>query len=1407
MTYVYLLLGTASPIAHGVSAWSTLPVGKVPSRCRHRPKAIPAARKTILQLSDENDDPSGGSGLSPQRRRKRDIIKRTLGLGGGTNGIISNQPKPDEISFEKQGQRRDVDLLSQQEEDELKLKYSGLQSESESLIDERLADGSLLEDVYKNTDELNTTQITADEARRIVDYTVSEEMRQDKFRLNSQRKAQMIQDWDLESASEEAKVDAELYAKSLQSGASEALEDILSKDGVAREIIEEDEARQSFQMERDRQIDELDDYERQLLREKLDEISESSVDASMGFDEMYRQALDEIQSSRSKRLGPKTIGIMANSIPLEQGREWLRSRDREREFLSEVERLAGLNNASDDEIEAFFKKPQTYEEERMYRSIVRRIVEKREESRQDQLVATSTATTTDPDDDEGEELYALMDELSNRNDKLTFTLSPQEVVEAYKLLGLWREVQSSEDEMRVALGLREDDSKPRVTNKLEPFFLYEEDSEETRAKEKEQLAKTLELGLETNDAVERSSNDLLMNELLEGGITPDRAVRLLDKMAKRTSDKTILYALQEMKESILNDKGTSEETDKVANKGPIDLSGVFVTSNMNFDDEPATYQSLSGPVEPTGRALPAWAESPKQLEENELPPKARFFAGASPPESTSEPFSPPPNSAFFEGGAIDPDREEIGGMFGTYNQQKLQQLAKKIGVQSDEEMEDLERNMEALREAEELANAKLSDDDFDIEAASAELGIDIDSLNLDNIDEEGQVSAILGKRPVSAPPVITEDEPGDAESVSRDNDGPVDIIVDRKGKLRKMTTKKTPDIEDDRFRAQTAGRYTDRESFDRDEAAYKDFLREQAEAEMKFDDEFSGETVADDLDININDYADDIMSEMGPRPQGRPSREEYMSQEDLRRERKMESVLGDEYDPFPVQADVRQNGPGGMPEWFRKEQEAQGVRVEDMDAQEIDEARLEWEREERQRQADEYFKRKGEGISISDILGREYFGPMDQEEDYKSTYSPFSGYEARKAELLTYTELTVEDINNVVDYKVDPLATGRNRYLARVQNPFSELGAIFRLEGVLVDVIGLHAQAWKNVSDMLGFRIQSNDELRRASLYKAEDAVREVFYWTDDIFEVENVADAQRAALQDIFSRWAEEGETIAEPYDRFTPSYSSSTPRALPSKEEMTSMYKIAWSKLASDMNRDPPTDEQVGRGILVQDWEVAVKEVFGWSDDPTEVYNIVVAYDQIVQKDYRDLLSRYNIDVDKIDEEQEEIFPEVQLKEGVKDWLNTLNEVELPVVVMSNLNSAQLDTILEATGLSSYFPPDKRVSSDNNYSDRSEYLGAALRVEQRPEKCVVFDNTPIAATVAHDVTMKCVSLVDHYARYELLTADFSVQDLRDINLVSLNKLFDERNDMDLELELDMYSGLKKEDRKVKTDFYDDDR
>ena len=148
-------------------------------------------------------------------------------------------------------------------------------------------------------------------------------------------------------------------------------------------------------------------------------------------------------------------------------------------------------------------------------------------------------------------------------------------------------------------------------------------------------------------------------------------------------------------------------------------------------------------------------------------------------------------------------------------------------------------------------------------------------------------------------------------------------------------------------------------------------------------------------------------------------------------------------------------------------------------------------------------------------------------------------------------------------------------------------------------------------------------------------------------------------------------------------------------------------------------------------------------------------------------------------------------------------LREIETPCAIVSHLDSCQLDAILNATGLAEYFPHDKRVSSDSHQSSqRTDLLGAALRVEQRPDKCVVFDNTPGSANEAHEIDMKSISFVDQYARYELLTADLSVGDAGDLDLILFVKLFDERTDLELEpmFQLDVDSGLRQNQRQVKT-------
>ena len=191
---------------------------------------------------------------------------------------------------------------------------------------------------------------------------------------------------------------------------------------------------------------------------------------------------------------------------------------------------------------------------------------------------------------------------------------------------------------------------------------------------------------------------------------------------------------------------------------------------------------------------------------------------------------------------------------------------------------------------------------------------------------------------------------------------------------------------------------------------------------------------------------------------------------------------------------------------------------------------------------------------------------------------------------------------------------------------------------------------------------QSKDDVKQASLYKPEDAVRWVFYWTDDIFDLKDISNAHHAAFQEAFDEWLDSGgNVVAASSDEqvsVTGDASSGPTKIMPGAEEMNSMYFIAWSKLAKTLDKSAPTSDEVYRGILGGDWEVAVRDIFRWSNDPNEIYEIVVAYDKILQEDYKILLSKYGMDLDKMNAKEEETllgldFPDLSPQEGVREWL----------------------------------------------------------------------------------------------------------------------------------------------------------
>lgn len=596
--------------------------------------------------------------------------------------------------------------------------------------------------ISSTADKLN---ITNEEARKIVDYTIEEEKILEKRTLNQQKKAELLASWETESRMAEERVENELSlaSSSADLDSQSARQRIIDNDTITREILSNDEERRAADALQEKQRAELDFYQRQLQQRKDVEFSTSGDDEDVvDIDTMYENTLNVIQSSRKMKLGPKSLGVLSNSIALEEGREYVIKQKEQRDFLRDVEKEAGLENASDEEVGLFFRAPINVVEERMYRNIVRQIVDNKrvvvEDEKEDNISSSSTSyTEDDDDDDESAETLDAAEEgwdgpsygssSAKKKQSNNYQLSAKETVEAYKLLNLWREVQSTQDAMEIALGMKDDDTSyanTRPKNKLEPYFLYQEDTEEKRLKEKESLSKVLQKGLASDDDVERSSNELLMKELLEGGITKDRSVRLLDKLLNKATDDTIRESLMELRGTLLEDDddwNNEEDEDqrrqsttaaflrkkkKKKSGQPIDLSGVFRTSDMEEDEDEtmsatstATPSTSSDVVKSSSeRTMPSWVS-----EEETPPPSTPFFSssndvGDDDEQMTSSLPPPPlPNTPFFSSTDKEVSQDEkttTGGMFGTYEEQRLQKLANKVGAETEEEIEELKRNME-----------------------------------------------------------------------------------------------------------------------------------------------------------------------------------------------------------------------------------------------------------------------------------------------------------------------------------------------------------------------------------------------------------------------------------------------------------------------------------------------------------------------------------------------------------------------------------------------------------------------------------------------------------------------------------------------------------------------------------------
>jgi len=701
-----------------------------------------------------------------------------------------------------------------------------------------------------------------------------------------------------------------------------------------------------------------------------------------------------------------------------------------------------------------------------------------------------------------------------------------------------------------------------------------------------------------------------------------------------------------------------EEIEVEKDTSPVDFTGVFQT---NTDDdalpsrpEMAEYDSQFASSPPQSPTTDFFSDrEPVESTSTSPPPNTPFFSDED-GDRTAKP--PPPNTPFFSEEGV----EETGGdsvaaedsKLGSMEDQKLKAMYRRAGIRSEEEQARIKKEWEDFQivEREKRRQSGLSSEgESGDELDSAKLKYELSDVLRDDGDIDAEkVLASIGPRPTRSKKQKSADvdAPGDPQK----NNGTSTFDASDDLEIQDPSMKSSIDDEDVReslYRSVAAvggGRYKDDpEAKAKGQASFEEFLEKEDEMRQSLDELDESKLNVDSEDFDDVKYAEEVISSLGPRP--KPKRARIINEGEFSDQG---GVLSSEDDDDEEDDDATEESEGevsvwdSMPDWLRKEREQDGTRDSGSTkgsflGSDIDEIFDDDQYDKNMRQLHEYEQRRAGrqrqmGIDISDVLGPRAYD-TDDYADYKYDDESFRGrqvgdewasasFYSRKKDLLQYTELDLRELNSLMDHKDSPYSTGVSQYLPRINKPFKEFGAIFRLEGVLVDITGLQLKAWTKVAEQFEFKSPDIEQVRRASVIRPEVAVKDAFFWSDDFIECRKVAAAHKEAFREVFDAFMNEKGIEPPPADD-TVGYSiagsflgdevikeeDTVPKPSASSTEIVGSSSKAWEEVARAYEKPIPSEAELFHAASLSA-TTAIRAAFLWSEDPEEVEEIAESY-----------------------------------------------------------------------------------------------------------------------------------------------------------------------------------------------------
>ncbi|XP_028778808.1 5-amino-6-(5-phospho-D-ribitylamino)uracil phosphatase, chloroplastic-like [Neltuma alba] len=220
------------------------------------------------------------------------------------------------------------------------------------------------------------------------------------------------------------------------------------------------------------------------------------------------------------------------------------------------------------------------------------------------------------------------------------------------------------------------------------------------------------------------------------------------------------------------------------------------------------------------------------------------------------------------------------------------------------------------------------------------------------------------------------------------------------------------------------------------------------------------------------------------------------------------------------------------------------------------------------------------------------------------------------------------------------------------------------------------------------------------------------------------------------------------------------------------------AWKQLASEEGKDIPVDGDVERSLLYSGADHMLQKHFLCDETENKLDKLKLRFSQL----YHDNLLKLETPV-----------------EGLKDWLEAVYTARIPCAVVSSLDRRSMTEALERMGLQKYFQATV-TEEDGMESIAHRFLSAAVKLDRKPSKCVVFEDDPRGVTAAHNCTMMAVALIGAHPAYHLGQADLAIASFSELSVINLRRLFANKGSSFMDLQKQFIENAPPK-RKLTTD------